>query len=77
MTEAAAVEAVMDLSPGAFEELREKFASNGIPVGEHEGREVIVLGTLAFRKENEDGVRCYLVYQGKVTRPSSENKEPA
>jgi len=65
------IEAIMDLSPSAFEEIKERFLNVGVPVGEHEGRPVVVIGTLAFRREsggNGEGVRCYLVYQGKILR---------
>ena len=68
MTETTVVEAVLDISAGAFEELKARFEAVGASkvIQEHEGRPVLVLGTLALRRENNDGIRAYLVYDGKV-----------
>ena len=67
------IEAVMDISSGAFEELKARFAAVGANIlAEHEGRPVLVLGSLGLRRENDDNVKCYLVYQGKIVKAQKD-----
>lgn len=62
------IEAILDISAGAFEEIKERFRGVGANLdSELDGRQLIVLGTFAFRREESNAdIRAYLVYQGKV-----------
>lgn len=71
------IEVLMDISPAAFEELKTRFDAVGINIaGEHEGRPILSFGTLGLRRENDDNVKVYLVYQGKIVPKPKTNEIP-
>jgi hypothetical protein len=69
MSTPTSIRAVLDVSVGCFEELKARFEACSAPVFDtYEGKEIIKFGSLALRRENDDNVKCYLVYQGKIVK---------
>lgn len=64
--------AILDVSAGAFEEIKARLEAVGHKdrIQEHEGRTIIVMQGIAIRCEDEgpNGVKCYLVYDGQVLK---------
>lgn len=76
--------AVLDVSPAAFEEIKERLIQCGlgqwvVNVPRHEAYpelevagkepvEVIDLGALGLRREIDEDMRVFLVYQGKIIK---------
>lgn len=67
------VEAVLDISAGAYEEIKARLRGQDV-FSTFEDREVIVFGPVALRRENDtDRVKVYLVYDGKIVPPEKTN----